>query len=127
MTSSPSEPKGAASAGVQPKPQERFKGRRGRDVMKFLGSARGAGVLVFAAGETPVSYQIDLYETGAGRTGSGTLDGDLSALSPDDDGEARLRLTGGAEIGVALQEPDDAGAGFETRGGVPDLLALNRP
>jgi hypothetical protein len=92
------------------------KGQRGFRPMTFLGSLRGDGLLVSAAGEKPVRYQLDLYDGTAGRTGSGTLDGDVSALAEEAAGPVRLRLEGGAEIGVTLQDVDEHGAVFDSRG-----------
>lgn len=96
-------------------------GRRGRGApaMKLLGSLRGRGVLLSEAGETPVSYQLDVFQGGAGRSGSGTLDGDMPAFPEDSAMEARLRLAGGREVAVSLQAADERGAMFDTRGEVP--------
>ena len=94
-------------------------GRRGRGApaMKFLGSLRGEGVLLLEAGEAAVHYQLDVFEGGIGRSGSGAVDGDMPAGA--EDGEARLRMADGREIAVTLQSLDEAGASFETRGAVP--------
>jgi hypothetical protein len=99
------------------------KGQRGFRPMTFLGSLRGVGVLVSAAGEARVDYQLDLYDGTAGRTASGTLDGDVSALAEEGAGPVRLRLEGGAEIGVTLQDVDEHGASFDSRG----VVAAVRP
>lgn len=94
------------------------RGRRGQ-ALKFLGSMRGQGALLSAAGETAVTYQLDVYQNGAERTGSGTLDGDMAALSEADDPAARLRLSNGRELSIALQGIDERGAEFEARGALP--------
>lgn len=94
------------------------RGRRGPP-LKFLGALRGEGVLISAAGETAVSYQVDVFQGGSGRTGSGTLDG-VMLDSPDEaGGDARLRLADGRELPITLQGVNEAGAMFETRGEPP--------
>lgn len=93
------------------------RGRRGH-VIKFVGSLRGDGVLISSAGETPVRYQLDVFEGGAERTGSGTLDGVMPAL-PEDEDTARLRLSTGRELTVSLQAVDEQGAMFDTRSAPP--------
>ena len=96
-------------------------GRRGRGApaMKFLGSLRGQGVLVSASGESPVAYQLDVFDGGAGRSGSGSVDGAMPPAGEDGTADARLRLSDGRELAIALQSMDDGGALFETRGAVP--------
>lgn len=81
--------------------------------MKFLRSLRGEGVLVSDAQEVLVTYQLDIFESGFGRTGSGVLEGRLSESFTE--GAARLRLADGQEFAVTLQDIDDDGAAFETR------------
>ena len=96
-------------------------GRRGRGApaMKFLGSLGGQGVLVSAAGEAPVAYQLDVFEGGAGRSGSGSVDGAMPPASDEGAAEARLRLADGRELAVTLGSMDEGGALFEARGAVP--------
>jgi hypothetical protein len=109
-----------AAPKVEPKKQGYVRGGRGRGAMKFTGSMRGRGVLVSAVGETPVTYQIDVYESGAGRTGSGTLDGDMGALTIEEAGDAaKLRLSTGDEVGITLSEVDPEGAMMEVKGTLP--------
>ena len=87
--------------------------------MKFLGSLRGEGHLISEAGEAPVAYQLDVFEGGAGRSGSGSVDGAMPPASEDGTADARLRLSDGRELAIALQSMDEGGALFETRGAVP--------
>lgn len=95
-----------------------FQRGRGRGTVKFLGARRGAGVLVTAAGETAVRYQIDLYQNGLSRNGSGALEADaFPATLPGED--ARLRLSDGSEVDVLSLTIDEDGATFETRGELP--------
>ena len=96
-------------------------GRRGRGApaMKFLGSLRGQGVLLSEGGEAPVAYQLDVFEGGAGRSGSGSVDGAMPPASEDGAAEARLRLADGRELAVTLGSMDEGGALFEARGAVP--------
>jgi len=93
--------------------QNRPQSRRGGGPMKFLRSLRGEGVLVSDAQEVLVTYQLDIFESGFGRTGSGVLEGRLSESFTE--GAARLRLADGQEFAVTLQDIDDDGAAFETR------------
>jgi hypothetical protein len=99
------------------------KGQRGFKPITFLGSLRGDGLLVSNLGEVPVAYQLDLYEGTAGRTGSGALDGKVSVVGGEGAGPVRLRLDSGAEIGITLQDIDDTGAVFDSRG----VLAAVKP
>ncbi len=96
-------------------------GRRGRGApaMKFLGSLRGQGLLLSTAGEAPVAYQLDVFEGGAGRSGSGSVDGAMPPASDEGTAEARLRLSDGRELAISLQSMDEGGALFESRGAVP--------
>ena len=87
--------------------------------MKLQGSLRGDGVLVAAGTERPVRYQIDLYSSGERRFGSGSLDGDLSALGETAEHPTRLRMADGSEVEIDLQDVEDDGAGFEARGDLP--------
>lgn len=97
-------------------------GRRGRGApaMKLVGSLRGQGLLTSSAGETAVSYQLDVFQGGQGRSGSGTLDGPMPAFAEDADMEARLRMADGRTILVSLQAVDEDGAMFDTQGDLPD-------
>ena len=96
------------------------RGRRG-PVLKFLGSLRGDGVLLSPAGETAVSYQLDVFQGAAERTASGTLDGAIpQALADEEAPTARLRLADGSDLGVTLQAVDEQGAMFDARGDLPD-------
>ncbi|MDP8916412.1 MAG: hypothetical protein M3M95_04260 [Pseudomonadota bacterium] len=96
------------------------RGRRG-PVLKFLGSLRGDGLLLSAAGQAAVAYQLDVFEGPAERTASGTLDGVVpSALWEEEAPAARLRLDDGRELTVALQAIDEQGAMFDARGDLPD-------
>ena len=80
--------------------------------LRFVETLRGEGVLAWAGGETPVAYELDMFDGSAGRTGSGTLDGAL----PEVEGPAQLRLSDTADVAVAVVESDGAAAVFETRG-----------
>ena len=98
------------------------KGQRGYAPMKFLGSLRGAGTLELDGVESPVAYQLDLYDAGgAGRTASGVVEGALPNAA--EGGSARLQLDGGGSVDVTLQEIDPEGAVFEVRGVVPARLS----
>lgn len=94
------------------------RGRRGPP-LKFLGALRGEGVLISAAGETAVSYQVDVFQGGAGRTGSGTVDGPMLDSPDEAGGDAKLRLSDGRELPITLQGINERGAMFETRGEPP--------
>jgi len=93
-----------------------YRGRRGGPI-KFLGALRGDGTLISPAGETAVTYQLDVYQGAAGRTGSGAVDGAMPEAGETD--EARLRLADGRELAVTLQEADENGASIEIRGEPP--------
>jgi hypothetical protein len=93
---------------------------RGAPAMKLIGSLRGEGALLSSAGETPVTYQLDVFEGGQGRSGSGTVDGDMPAFAEDADMNAKLRMADGRTILVSLQAADEQGAMFDTRGELPD-------
>ena len=82
--------------------------------LRFVETLRGKGVLVWAGGETPVAYELDMFDGSAGRTGSGTLDG----LVPKLEGPAQLRLSETTDVAVAVVESDGEAAVFETRGAV---------
>ena len=96
-------------------PAQRSKGQRGYTPIKFLGSLRGEGALLTGRRRTPVTYQLDQYESASGRTGNGALDGPLGPKAGAGD-QARLRLEDGREVEITLQETDGDGAVFETRG-----------
>lgn len=93
--------------------------RGGSGPMKLQGSLRGSGMLIAAGAERPVRYQLDLYSSGERRFGSGSLDGDLEGLGEAGDAPIRLRLADGAEVEVGLNDVEDDGASFETRGDLP--------
>ena len=101
-------------------PDTGFGGERPRQVvrrgyagpLRFVETLRGEGMLVWAGGETPVAYELDMFDGNAGRTGSGTLDGVL----PEVDGPAQLRLSETTDVAVAVVESDGEAAVFETRG-----------
>jgi hypothetical protein len=97
-------------------------GRRGRGApaMKLMGSLRGEGALLSSAGETPVSYQLDVFQGGQGRTGSGTLDGPMPTFEEEANMDAKLRMSDGRTILVSLQAVDEEGAMFDARGELPD-------
>ena len=102
-------------------PSHRSKGQRGYTAIKFLGSLRGEGTFTTASGRRrAVTYQLDQYEGSAGRTGNGAFEGSLGKHAAAGD-QGRLRLDDGREVEVTLQETDDQGAVFETRG------AISRP
>lgn len=92
---------------------------RGRASMKLIRTLRGEGVLVAENGETAVGYGLDLFETRGARAGSGTLDGDLSGLG-EQPRSLRLRLAGGFEVEIHLDQLDQDGATFSTRGPLPE-------
>ena len=98
------------------------RGRRDHSPLKLLGALRGAGVLLWKKRKLPVAYEIDVYQRGAGRTASGNLEGDLTALAalgkegaPRDAG-VRLRLEDGREIDIVLLDVNRSAAGFDGRG-----------
>jgi hypothetical protein len=93
---------------------------RGAPAMKLVGSLRGEGALLSSAGETPVSYQLDVFQGGQGRSGSGTLDGVMPAFPEEADMNAKLRMADGRTILISLQAVDEQGAMFDTRGELPD-------
>lgn len=97
-------------------------GRRGRGApaMKLVGSLRGQGALLSSGGETPVSYQLDVFQGGQGRSGSGTLDGVMPVFDDGADMDAKLRMSDGRTIQISLQAVDEEGAMFDTRGELPD-------
>ena len=90
--------------------------------LRFVETLRGEGVLAWSGGETPVAYELDMFDGRMGRTGSGTLDGAL----PDLDGAAQLRLSETAEVAVALVENHGDDAVFETRGLIHERTRTRR-
>jgi hypothetical protein len=132
MSVSSDDPEQPAAA---PKPSAKSspwqgRGRRDHSPLKLLGALRGEGVLLWLKRQLPVSYEIDVYQRGAGRTASGNLEGDLSALvSSDEDGGskiagARLRLADGREIGLEIQDLNRTAAGFDAHGAAVDAGLL---
>jgi hypothetical protein len=111
----------ARAGGPAPSPWK-GRGRRDHSPLKLLGALRGAGVLLFLKRQLPVTYEIDVYQRGAGRTASGNLEGDLSALvSSDKDGSGKipglkLKLEDGREIGIDILDLNRAAAGFDGTG-----------
>jgi hypothetical protein len=111
----------ARAGGPAPSPWK-GRGRRDHSPLKLLGALRGAGVLLWLKRQLPVTYEIDVYQRGAGRTASGNLEGDLSALVSGDKDAAgklagvRLRLEDGREIGVDILELNRSAAGFDGTG-----------
>jgi hypothetical protein len=106
------------------------RGRRDHSPLKLLGALRGEGVLLWLKRQVPVAYEIDVYQRGAGRTASGNLEGDLSALvSSDKEGGGkvagvRLRLADGREIGLEILELNRSAAGFDAHGPAVDAGLL---
>ena len=70
--------------------------------MKWRGSLRGEGVLLWDAGERPVSYRIDLYAQGDQRSSNGDIQGDLAAFVDEAPAGLRLKLDDGREVEVEL-------------------------
>jgi hypothetical protein len=111
----------ARAGGPAPSPWK-GRGRRDHSPLKLLGALRGEGVLLWLKRQLPVTYEIDVYQRGAGRTASGNLEGDLSALVSGDKDAAgklagvRLRLEDGREIGVDILELNHSAAGFDGTG-----------
>jgi len=116
-SANPPTPEAAAQAGAS-------KGWRGksRDRLKFLGTRRGDGVLLYAPHSIPVTYELDVFSLGDTRSVRGALRGDFTAvLSGDADGgpatrQARVRLDDGREIDIDLTEMEDVFADFEGSG-----------
>lgn len=99
---------------------QRSPGFRQRGSVKFLGALRGSGALLWDGGEAAVRYQVDVYQGGGQRSGSGT--GDAEADLPEAaEGATRLRLADGRVIELGGLEIDGGEATFETRGALPDL------
>ncbi|MDR3507526.1 MAG: hypothetical protein P4L64_06470 [Caulobacteraceae bacterium] len=96
---------------------------RDRSPLKHLGALRGAGMLTWSGGGAGLAaeYELDVYERGAVRTVTGSLEGDFSTLLGED-GEAlaltslRLRLEDGRQLTVELTDIDPSTAGFDAQG-----------
>jgi hypothetical protein len=91
---------------------------RGAPALKFLGSLRGRGALITALAVTRIDYQVDLFQSPAGRSGSGTLDGRMPVVAEGAE-KARLRLSNGEEIAILLESADERGALFDVQEGAP--------
>jgi hypothetical protein len=81
--------------------------------MKWRGSLRGEGALLWDAGERPVSYRIDLYAQGDQRSGNGDIQGDLAAFLDEAPAGLRLKLDDGREVEVALTDTEIDAARIE--------------
>jgi hypothetical protein len=93
----------------------------GRAPVKFDGSLRGTGLLIWRGRQFSVSYQLDVFRSDTVRIGSGTLDGDLAPLAGEPAEGALLKLSDGFEVQVTLSEADDHGAIFEAAEPLPIL------
>ena len=118
----PRSPLSAAGAGYVTPPRRQVPSRAYGGPLRFVETLRGKGVLAWSGGETPVAYELDLFDGRMGRTGSGTLDGEL----PDLDGPVELRLSDTTDVAVALIENDSGEAVIETRGAIRERAAPRR-
>ncbi|MDP1631986.1 MAG: hypothetical protein Q8L66_11275 [Caulobacter sp.] len=101
----------------KPKPSggsRAFGGFRNRQPLKLLAPVRGDGLLRAGGKETPVSYEIDLYQDGDRTVGNGAIDADLSHLADTDpDSELSLTLEDGVVVLVTLDNIGADGADIE--------------
>lgn len=94
---------------------------RGRARLRLLGALRGEGALVWSGGTIAVAYELDIFGAGEARSASGNLEGDFTPLPPPSEAEpdappitgARLRLSDGREIAIALTSLEPEGIEFE--------------
>ena len=86
--------------------------------LKWRGSLRGEGALLWDAEQRPVSYRIDLYEQGDQRFNSGDIRGDLAALVDETPAQVRLRLDNGHEVEIVLSDTEADEARIEFAGAV---------
>ncbi len=104
-------------------------GRRGEARMRLLKALRGPGVLVWSGGWAPVTYVLDVFRLGATCVASGSLEGDLAALSALFQFEVacatRLRTADGWEISVELIGLEGDTASFDVTSAL-DESALRR-
>jgi hypothetical protein len=81
--------------------------------MKWRGSLRGEGALIWDAGERSVSYRIDLYAQGDQHSSNGDVQGDLGAFVDDTPAGLRLKLDDGREVEVLLLDIEADAARIE--------------
>lgn len=81
--------------------------------MKWRGSLRGEGALLWNAEQRPVSYRIDLYAQGDQHSSNGDISGDLSALVDGAPEGVRLKLDDGREVEVTLLDTETDTARIE--------------
>lgn len=84
--------------------------------MKWRGSLRGDGALIWDAGERPVSYRIDLYAQGDQHSSNGEIQGDLGVFIDDTPAGLRLKLDDGREVEVLLLDTEADAARIELTG-----------
>ncbi len=84
--------------------------------MKWRGSLRGDGALIWDAGERPVSYRIDLYAQGDQHSSNGDIQGDLGEFIEDTPAGLRLKLDDGREVEVLLLDTEADAARIELTG-----------
>lgn len=71
--------------------------------LRLLGTLRGEGVLIGLGAETAVRYQIELFKRGAQETAAGEVER-LQGSLRGEPCPARLRLSDGVEIAIALTD-----------------------
>lgn len=81
--------------------------------MKWRGSLRGVGALVWDAGVRPVSYRLDLYAQGDQRSSNGDIEGDLVPFMDEAPTGLRLKLDDGREVEVSLLDTEANAARIE--------------
>ena len=102
----------------------------GRARMKLIGVLRGDGHLVWPDLVLPVSYELDIFDMGAMRSVSGSLEGDFAALLADQESDsaqkpgARLRLSDDRELAVDLIALEPFTAAIEAQGVAVDGLLV---
>ncbi|MDR3510406.1 MAG: hypothetical protein P4L73_02135 [Caulobacteraceae bacterium] len=101
-----------------------FQRGRAREPLRLLAAFRGAGMLSWSGGVAGVAYELDIFGSGDGRSASGVIEGEISALpasSGAGDGQdapllpARLRLEDGHEIAIEITGFESPLAYFEAR------------
>ncbi|HZZ34455.1 MAG TPA: hypothetical protein VFE03_01925 [Caulobacteraceae bacterium] len=87
--------------------------------LTLLDTLRGRGVLTWAGGRTPATYEISIFLQRGEPSSTGSVEGDLKRLAArGGDSPAMLHLADGRAIAVALSDIEDDGASLKAPGDV---------